>query len=438
MIARLTDGLVRRLLAQPPTRDTTVFDTELRRFAFRIKRSSTALSSAWFFVRYTTRDGRERRMKVGSPQTMPVAVARKAARAILQQVDGGGDPVTERRAQRALPTLAELARAYLEGAAHRAKAGDVQTSDQARIATHILAHVGGLKADGVTIEVARTLLRKITTDTRRNPKGRRLGGASSARKTLRLLVTVLAWGKREGLLKVVPFDLRELQLGGENTRDTVIHAPDAYARLFSVLDAMVAEGTLRATASACFKLIACTGLRRNEARGLRWGQVDLTTRQITLTTTKGARLARARGNRQSMVELVGIPVIAANALAAIRPPDAGLDALVFPPRIGGRIELARDWVRVRNRAGLPADLTIHGLRHSVGTVAALGGMSMSELQALLRHRQPSTTSRYVHLARMAGGLADRAMGAVLPAPTPDVGPDVAPLESPARHPKRVA
>jgi integrase len=429
MITRLTDGLVRRMLADPPQKDTALFDTELQRFALRIKPAASpkvregnsdadtaAPPSSWFFVRYTAPDGRERRTKVGSPQTMPVAVARKAARAILQRVDAGHDPVAERARQRAVPTLAELADAYLAAEDHHRKARAVQISDQARIATHILAHIGDTKADAVTIEVARPLLRRITNDTRRNRKGRRLGGASAARKTIRLLVTVLAWGRREGLLKAVPFDLHDLQLGGENTRDAVITSPDVYARLFTTLDAMVADGSLRPTASVAFQVIACTGLRRGEAQALRWSQVDLERRQITLTATKGARLARSRGNRQSMVELVGIPPIAANALAAIRPPDASPDELVFPPRIGERIELARDWMRVRQRAGLPGDLTIHGLRHSVGTVAALSGMSMAELQALLRHRQPGTTARYIHFAQMAGGLADRAMSGVLPMP----------------------
>jgi integrase len=242
-------------------------------------------------------------MKVGSPQTMPVTVARKAARGFLQRVDAGHDPAAERQVQRRLPTLAALAEDYLASDDHCAKARAVQASDQARIATHITAHIGSLKANAVTIEVARTLLRRITHDTRTNRHGRRLGGASAARKTVRLLLTILAWGKREGLLGAIPFDLKDLQLGGENTRDAVITTPETYARLFATLDAMVVDGSLRLTASVCFKTIASTGLRRGEAQALRWGQVDLKARQITLTATKGARLARSRGNRQA----TGVP-----------------------------------------------------------------------------------------------------------------------------------
>jgi hypothetical protein len=41
-------------------------------------------------------------------------------------------------------------------------------------------------------------------------------------------------------------------------------------------------------------------------------------------------------------------------------------------------------------------------------------MSMPELQALLRHKQPGTTARYLHFAQASGGLADKAMSGVLP------------------------
>jgi integrase len=102
------------------------------------------------------------------------------------------------------------------------------------------------------------------------------------------------------------------------------------------------------------------------------------------------------------------------ALAELQPEKVTPNTLVFSPASGEQLSVNRDWIMVRKAAGLPDALTLHGLRHSAGTVGALAGMSMAELQALLRHRQPGTTARYLHFAERSGGLADKAMAGVLP------------------------
>jgi integrase len=418
MQSRITEGLVRKLLADPPGKDTSIFDTETRRFAFRVKprKSAGAKPAAWFFVRYTAPDGSECRQKVGDPRTNSVEEARKAGKRVLALVDTGRDPRQEQRRRRATPTMEQLARDYLASEVFARKTDKVKANDRARIASHIIPRIGSAKADAVTIDMARRLYRQIANDTRTNRRKRRLGGPGAARKTLRLTATMLGWAKSETLIQAVPFNLRELELGGDGTRDAVITSADEYARLFATMAEMVIAGSLRPEAEAIFVLIASTGLRRGEAQALHWGQVNLGRRQITLRDTKGVRLARKRSTDQAGLEVVGLPPIAAVALAAIMPDSAAADALVFPPVRGQRLAVARDWIRVRKAAGMPENLTLHGLRHSVGTVGALAGLSMPELQALLRHRQPGTTARYIHLARMAGGLADKAMAGVLPAP----------------------
>jgi integrase len=81
---------------------------------------------------------------------------------------------------------------------------------------------------------------------------------------------------------------------------------------------------------------------------------------------------------------------------------------------GERFAINRDWLAVRAKAGLPGDLALHGLRHSVGTIGVISGMSGPEVQRLLRHRNISTTARYIHLADRAR-LQDRAMEGMAPA-----------------------
>jgi integrase len=156
-------------------------------------------------------------------------------------------------------------------------------------------------------------------------------------------------------------------------------------------------------------------MRRGELQGLSWGQVDLSQRRITLTASKGAKLAR-RGVR---TETISVPPLAAVALAEIRPKDAADDERVFLPRQGEVLEVNRSWRRVRAEADLPGDLTLHGLRHSIGTTAVLSGLSAPEVQALLRHRNITTSARYVHLAEATRSrLQDRATAHLVPEPGP--------------------
>jgi integrase len=413
---RITAALVRKLLDAPPAKDTSVFDVVMQRFALRVKppRRPGARPSAWFFVRYTSPEGIERRKKVGDPTTMSVDEARRAARAVLAVVDAGGDPRAEQQRQRETPTIRQLAQQYLASPEFGEKTPKVQANDRARIKSHITQHIGAEKADAVTGAVARRLRRQVASDTRTNSRKRRLGGPGAARKVIRLLSALLRWAKDNGHIRELPFSLRELNLGGDGAREAVITSSDEYRRLFAKMADMAAAGSLRPQVHAFFVLVASTGLRRGEAQGLRWGNVNLARRQITLTNTKGAKLAHGRGKDQRKTEIVGLPPIAAVALGRIMPTTPAETALVFPPSQGAHLSVNRDWIAVRTAAGLPADLTLHGLRHSVGTVGAISGMSMPELQALLRHKQPSTTSRYIHMAQMAGGLADKAMGGVLP------------------------
>jgi integrase len=410
------------MLATPPAKDTSMFDVVLPRFAFRVKpsRRPGVPPAAWYYVRYTAPDGRERRMKVGNPDTMSPDDARKAARAVLAVVDAGGDPKATQQRVRAVPTIRELATLYLASPEFAAKTAKVQSNDRARIETHILHRIGGEKADAVVARVARKLRHEIATDKRRNSRKRQLGGVGAARKALRLLATMLRWAKDEGLIASAPFTLRELNLGGDGSRDTTITTQEQYARLFTTMDEMVAQGRLRPEARAFITLLAATGLRRGEAQILRWSQVDLGQHQIRLNGSKGAMLAQRRGGATLQSEIVGLPEIAASALAELKAEKFDPDGLVFAPLRGEQLSINRDWIAVRKAAGLPGDLTLHGLRHSVGTVGAIAGMTMPELQALLRHRQPGTTSRYIHMAQAAGGLANRAMGGVLPVPARSV------------------
>ena len=58
--------------------------------------------------------------------------------------------------------------------------------------------------------------------------------------------------------------------------------------------------------------------------------------------------------------------------------------------------LRKPWDRAKRAAGLPADLRIHDLRHSLASALANAGTPLYEIGAVLGHSQLSTTTRYAH------------------------------------------
>ncbi len=411
MQQRLTAELIRRLTEEhAPARDTVVFDTAFPRFALRMKPSRGAASpwASWYFVRYVGRDGRERKIKVGSPATMSLDQAKRAARTVLAQVDAGGDPARERAETRAAWTVADATSAYFDSADFRRKGDRTQIEDRATARLHIVQHVGREKIADVDVPTVRRMIRAIEGDTRTNSRKRRLGGSGAARRAVRLLSAIFTWAVAEGRLGRNPI-IGHLRLAGSGQREAVVSTADL-ARLFETMDEMIRQGSLRPLVRAFIICAALTGCRRNELRLLKWGDIDLDVRRLTIREAKGAKLARS-GPR---LETVSLHPIAAIALADIRPENVAAEQQVFVPRRGKLVEVNRDWRRVRDAAGLAPELVIHSLRHSLGTAGIVGGMSTLEVAKMLRHRNPSITARYVHLAEATQArLQDRAADTLL-------------------------
>src|SRR5262249_62023803 len=76
---------------------------------------------------------------------------------------------------------------------------------------------------------------------------------------------------------------------------------------------------------------------------------------------------------------------------------------------GAPISLKKPWAKVRQRADLPPALTMHGLRHSIGSHLAMDGASGPQIQAALGHANIATSVRYIHFAETRkNALAERA------------------------------
>jgi integrase len=185
-----------------------------------------------------------------------------------------------------------------------------------------------------------------------------------------------------------------VKLDAVGTREAILEDAADYGRLFAMLDRMERERRIRPPAADAIRLIALTGCRRGEAAGLRWRHVERG--RILLPTRE-----HKSGKRTGKPRIIALPA-AAQAIIA-RQPAGGPDDFVFSPARGegGAIELTHVWDKVRAEAKLPADVTLHGLRHSTASHMAMAGAEASQIMAALGHSQLSTVQRYIHFAKNA-------------------------------------
>jgi len=144
-----------------------------------------------------------------------------------------------------------------------------------------------------------------------------------------------------------------------------------------------------------WRLMANTGLRRTEARQLKWAQVDLKRRTLDVISSAQSRTKSGRWRQVPLSD---------GALAALKTlrRRAGTSDYVIP-RIMAR-SLSRAFTKATERLGLPGSL--HSLRHSYGAHLVMAGVPLRTLQVLMGHASMKTTERYAHLGR--DHLRDRA------------------------------
>lgn len=140
-------------------------------------------------------------------------------------------------------------------------------------------------------------------------------------------------------------------------------------------------------------MITLTGARKGEIIGLRWRHVDLKGGTLTLPLD-----AHKTGRKTGQERIIGLPALASAIIA--RQPAGGPDDLVFTPARGGdRLDLSKPWRIIRDAAGLPAGIGLHGLRHSLATQMAMNGAEAAEIMSALGHRDITTSQKYVHWSR---------------------------------------
>jgi integrase len=374
---KLTKSQIDRL-EPDPDREFFAWCTDPRRFGVRV--SPTGRKT--FLIQYGF-EGRTRRYAIGQFGQITVEQARARAKELFAEIAKGSDPSRDRRIRKSAPTVSELADRYLDEHARLHKRPASVRADEGNIERHVKPRLGNVRVS----DLSRQELADFHRALRKTPV--------AANRCLALLGKMLACAQLWGIRDDNP--ARGVPKYREKRRDRFLTEAE-FAALGAALRVAEAQNTEDRFVIAAFRLLAVSGLRRGEIVSLRWRDVDLKRRRLTLRDAKtGDRVAIMNPAMQSIFEALRAnreKALAVRRKPSRKPREASF--YVLPGRTHGQplSGLDRPWGRICGEAELE-DVRIHDLRHSFASFAAAGGLSLPAIGALLGHKSAQTTQRYV-------------------------------------------
>jgi integrase len=245
--------------------------------------------------------------------------------------------------------------------------------------------------------------------------------------------TPLSWAKSRGLVES-PFDFKSIVLPERSNHERGILTDDEILKIVALPYTKPwneQTGKVRVTISprprlkgkesyklpplldirqkAAILLALFAGLRRGEIRGLRWGDIDLKTKQIDVQHN----FVRFDGDKSPKKDSTGILPLApeieailgdlqtlSTKLGYTKPGDFVLPGTSREEAVSD-ITLRRGWERALEAIGIDEaqrkqrNLVMHGARHSYTTrLLDSGELTPAEVAKLTRHKDLSMLSRY--------------------------------------------
>lgn len=342
-----------------------------------------------FFARYRDGDGKDHRQRLGlmNPD-FGADEARKAAMVIIAQRGATervsepklGTPATE-TAQRSgpkAPMIRDFARRFEQE--HIDMYLKPRTAEKYRstLRLYILPELGGKRMDEVMPADVQRVHNKLKT-------------MPCAANYMRCVLSVMysKWEKWDGATYRNPATAVQRFEEKEVERFLSPEERQALERVLSAAERIPSgkPGHIGREAIWGVRLLALTGMRRDEIRNLRWEQVSW--RQKTL------RLPDSKTGKRDVVVSDDVMALLGAIAAAKGNPKRGL--VVCSKRGKKLYSLDRSWVHARKLAGLP-DVRLHDLRHSVASDAIMNGVPLEVVGKMLGHKNYRTTQRYAHIA----------------------------------------
>jgi integrase len=339
------------------------WDTELRGFGLRIRNGNRS----WIFqYRY---DGDDRRIRLGGPE-LSCNDARELARAesgklSKARLGHGLDPAAEREVRRAekkpvrANTFASVFPLYLEAR----RDSFVQTTYDA-LERYFNQHWSALHHLPLGDVTRADIAASLTVMTDKN-------GPAAANRARSSLSKLYAWAIGEGMCDNNP-------VIGTNKR------PEKGPRERSLSDAELAKIWISAPNNdygAILKLLLLTGCRRAEIGDLKWSEIDLETRTITLPGE------RTKNGQQHIVPLCDAAIAILNGIERRREyvfgrtRDGGFCAWSVYKRELDKLVNLDEW-------------DVHDIRRTVRTGLGMLGVVPHICEAVLNHLPPKLIRTY--------------------------------------------
>jgi integrase len=269
----------------------------------------------------------------------------------------------------------------------------VRESLQKPFAVHLGDYVADLKAQGRNSRYVRTVqnavlslagecgwkcVQDVTADSFQSWRVGQTKAAKTLNEYLGACAGLFNWMSRNGRVSANPFvTVRKVETRG---KQTLIRRAYSEAEIEGLL---AVAGPQRPV----YSMAVLTGIRHNELKGLRWGDMDLTSE----TPTVAVRSSISKNHKTAYLPLHLDLVV---QLAALKPAGATNGDLVFKglvprsKRFNGHLKAAG--IPKKDPQGHVADF--HSLRHTFCTRLHCAGASQREAQELMRHSDPRLTA----------------------------------------------
>jgi integrase len=368
---KLTDGVVARAVLSPGKNEAVLWDAEVGGFGLRIRPGGCT----WIVSYRPVGAGRSanmRRLKLGTPATIPTAAeARKLARITLGKVAAGGDPAAERaeKKRRDLARVSDLLDRYERDLTRRGYVNRkvVMAGLRARLKPHASKDIG---------DVSGADLARVMEGLERAGQA---GAAEDFRSRCRAFLT---WCVVKA--KVIATNPLAGHRRERATRaDRIAKAQHGRALSDSELRKVWKAAVSTTTFGRLIRFYILTGCRRGEGAGLTWAMIDRAKGAINLPPTF---------TKQGRGHVVPIASALAKVLDAC-PMDARSD-LVFPSlRTGGRIGGWTKFVSALNKES-GVDFDLHDLRRTFRTGLSRVGIDSEVAELALGHARSDLEAIY--------------------------------------------